>query len=103
MWFTEHEDRRLRPEGGRYQSRGGYQDLVNWYLDNIEQPNAAGLRRCWVDPIHLDRTLRGVQNYGDGGPQDRLRDACIPAFARAGVIMVRPPRGMRPPKRRHHA
>lgn len=80
--FNMPERRRLRPH---YRTKGGYQDLVNWIIDNTDADG-----RCHFDPIHFDRTVRGVQRYGRGGPQERLRDACIPAFSRVGIVLTRP-------------
>lgn len=60
---------------------GGYQRLENWLIDHT---SALGLS-CTLDAAHFERLLRYLRRYGSGGPNERMRDACIPALNRAGL------------------
>lgn len=65
---------------------GGYAKAENFLLESIDQ--ATG--RCVLDAIHFERMVRYCLNYSDGGPNRRIRTACIPALSRAG-INIKPP------------
>jgi hypothetical protein len=62
-------------------SRGGYQDLENWLLEATRDGPV------FLDPVRLERLLRccDPNRYGSGGPNGRLRSACIPALRRVGI------------------
>jgi hypothetical protein len=84
--FTPHEfgilkHRKPGPSG----VLGGYQKLENHIVDVTDRATLV----CLLDPVHLERLIRYVGNYGSGGPNRDLRRACIPALARVGIT-VRP-------------
>lgn len=64
-------------------TRGGLQDLEN-YLHEATRDG----RACFLDPAHLERVMRCCQKYGGGGPQSRIRAACIPALRRVGIDLL---------------
>lgn len=82
--FRPHEIRFLRKNlPGESGQMGGYQQMENWLLENT---NATG--DIWLDPQRLERLIRYCQRYGSGGPNGRIRDACIPALRRAGIELL---------------
>jgi hypothetical protein len=79
MVLQPHERRMLKVN----RTRGGYQDLENWVVENTD---ASG--RCELDPVHFERLVRCIKKYGGGGPNSRLRNACIPALRRGGIDLL---------------
>jgi hypothetical protein len=77
--FHWHEIERLK----RYKPGGGYQDLMNWLVDNIDE---SGL--CHMSDEIMGRTIRYCMRYGDGGPNNRIRQACVPALKRIGITIA---------------
>jgi hypothetical protein len=83
--FYPHELRFLRlntpgPSG----KMGGYQQFENWILRNTDTASGS----CLFDPVRLERLMRYCKprnGYGPGGPNGRLRNACIPALRRIGI------------------
>lgn len=63
-------------------THGGYQDLENW----VHTQSAAGAFH--LDPVRLERLIRCIQRYEQGGPNNRLRRAFIPALRRAGIDLL---------------
>jgi hypothetical protein len=62
---------------------GGYQLFENWLLAHIDTHTG----RCLLTPEKLERMIRYCEQYRGGGPNDRIRRACIPALLRAGVAV----------------
>ncbi len=90
--FLPHERKRLHynlpgPSG----QLGGYPRHENWIIDNTD---ASG--NCPMDATRLERTIRYCREYGKGGPNQRIRDACIPALRRIGIDLAA---GWRAPRR----
>lgn len=65
-------------------TRGGYQDLENWLINNMDAATCA----IWLDPVMLERVIRCCKKYGPGGPNKRIRSAMIPALRRAGIEVM---------------
>ena len=63
---------------------GGYQNTENWLYTNI--PTRGG--RVFIPPEMLERILRYCLNYGGGGPNERIRKCCLPAFDCAGITIT---------------
>ena len=63
---------------------GGYQRFENKLIDLTDRATL----RCPLAPADLERMIRYAQKYGTGGPNQRIRDACIPALRRAGIELV---------------
>jgi len=83
--FQGHELRLLKHnEPGPSGTMGGYQNMENYILDNFDPIDGA----CYFDATMLERLMRYCQKYGKGGPNGRLRDACIPALRRAGIELL---------------
>jgi hypothetical protein len=80
MILQPHERRILKIN----KTKGGYQDLENWVKRNTSSTSGC----CALDPVHFERLVRCIQNYGPGGPNKRLRDACIPALRRIGIDLA---------------
>ena len=87
MTFLPHEFAYLKynyPPSGNPKDLGGYQKEENWLIDNTD-------RVTWdvvLDPVHLERVPRYCSNYGSGGPNARIRKACIPALRRIGIEVL---------------
>jgi hypothetical protein len=79
--FTADEFARLKRNTPASGILGGYQRHEHWLFDNTDPHTLV----CIFDAEHLDRTIRYIRSYGSGGPNKRIRDACIPAFRRAGI------------------
>jgi len=60
---------------------GGYQRMENELIENTN----AQTGRCFLTDKKLERLIRYCQSYGPGGPNGRLRKACIPALRRSGL------------------
>lgn len=60
---------------------GGYQRLENMLLRHTD-PVSGELR---LEPPYFERLIRYCLHYGAGGPNARLRAACVPALRRAGI------------------
>jgi hypothetical protein len=60
---------------------GGYPRHENWIIRNSDRKTL----QCVMDLERFERTIRYCREYGSGGPQGRLRKACIPALARIGI------------------
>ena len=65
---------------------GGFQDMENWVIANT---NPVTLECVWPPDkfTRISKYTREKPNvtYGPGGPNARLRRACIPAFKRVGI------------------
>lgn len=82
LTFAPHEFRWLKwNEPGPSGQLGGYQRLENHIITTTDKATL----RCPLDEQRLPRLIRYIQRYGSGGPNGRLRDACIPALRRAGI------------------
>lgn len=68
----------------RNTTAGGYQDFENWLLDNTDPVTL----QCVLDPVRLERLMRYCRSYGAGGPNKRIRAACIPALRQAGIELL---------------
>lgn len=53
----------------------------------IELTNPSSLT-CYLDPTEMEQTMRYCRKYGSGGPNGRIKAACIPAFRRQGIELV---------------
>ena len=83
--FAPHEFKRLKHNTpGPSGLLGGYQRLENHI---IERTDAASLR-CALDDKHLARLIRDCKRDDSGGPNARIRAACIPALRRAGIDLL---------------
>lgn len=82
--FTGAELRCLRfNKPGASGLLGGYPRMENWLLRNTD----ALTGRCLLTPKMLERLTRYCsERYGSGGPNDRLRKACLPALRRAALL-----------------
>jgi hypothetical protein len=60
---------------------GGYPRHENWLIEHTDRATL----RVELDPVRLHRTITYCQKYDDGGPNRRIRAACIPALRRAGI------------------
>jgi hypothetical protein len=74
-----HEVRRLKIN----KTQGGWQDLENWIVGNIDSNLS-----IFLDPVHLERIERCCLNYGPGGPNARIRGVFIPALRRHGIDLA---------------
>lgn len=70
----------------RNRTSAGFQDLENLLLDLTDRET----RRCPLTPDQHDRLQRCCKTWvkNEGGPQDRIRNACIPALRRLGFEML---------------
>jgi hypothetical protein len=83
LTFTGEELRELKlNKPGPSGQMGGYQQLENWIIQNTDPQTG----RCHFTSNRLERLIRYCKNYGSGGPNDRLRRACIPALRRHGLF-----------------
>jgi len=62
---------------------GGLQQLVTWYFHNIDPTT----RQCGLTQTRFERTVRYIREYGPGGPNKIIRESCIPALRRIGIIV----------------
>jgi len=63
---------------------GGYQGQENFIIVNTDKNTF----RCKLPAIRFERTVRYCSNkYGSGGPNARIRKACIPALRRMGIVI----------------
>ena len=82
LTFKPHEFRALKHnEPGPAGVLGGYQKHEN-LLKRLTDPETLELE---LPPVLLTRTIKYCSNYGPGGPNKRIREACIPALRRAGI------------------
>ena len=82
LTFAPHEFKWLKHnEPGPSGLLGGYQRLENHIVERTDPTSL----RCPLDDVRLPQLIRCIQKYGDGGPNRRLRAACIPALRRAGI------------------
>lgn len=63
---------------------GGWGREENWLIANTDPTTL----RCELDAKHLERIIRYCKSYGQGGPNRRIRAACIPALRRAGIELL---------------
>lgn len=89
LHFLPHEVGFLkRNEPGPSGLMGGYQREENWLIDHIDRTTG----ECHLDPVHFERICRYCRSdkkgYGPGGPNARIRAACIPALRRAGIDLA---------------
>jgi hypothetical protein len=79
--FKPHELRFLKLNTpGDSGVMGGYQRMENYLLEHVST-----LGEVYLDVKLLERLVRYCMNYGSGGPNGRLRNACIPALRRIGI------------------
>jgi hypothetical protein len=82
--FKGEELRELRfNKPGMSGSLGGYQRFENWLLTHTDAQSG----KCLLTPEKLERMIRYCEQYRGGGPNDRIRRACIPALLRAGIAV----------------
>jgi hypothetical protein len=95
LQFQPHEFRMLRfNRPGPSGLLGGYPRHENWLIEHTD----AGTLVCKLPPAQLARTIKYIKCYGTGGPNQRIRNACIPALRRAGIDLY--PEWRTPPGRR---
>lgn len=63
---------------------GGYQKMENIVVEGTNKITLTVV----LSAEHFERLVRYIKNYGDGGPNGRLRKACIPALRRAGIDLL---------------
>jgi hypothetical protein len=90
LHFEPHERRRLKLN----KPGGGLQGMENFLVTGIDANGD-----IFLDHEKLKRLKHycGSPSYGSGGPNGRLRDACIPVLRRIGIEVVDL---MKKPKRR---
>jgi len=84
--FLPHEFRRLKynhpPATGT--KVGGAGRTENHLVDHTCRVTL----RVWLSDDKNSKLQRLCMKYGPGGPNKRVRDACIPAYRRAGIELV---------------
>ena len=65
-------------------TNGGYQDMENILINLTDKATL----ECYLEPKYLERLIRYINNYGTGGPNERIRKACLPALRRLGILLV---------------
>jgi hypothetical protein len=75
--FLPHEFARFK----RYNGGGGLQQFVTWIFNNTDRQTLV----CSLNAERFERLVRYIRRYGPGGPQQILRDSCIPALRRIGI------------------
>lgn len=79
--WLPHEKRRLEP----FPKGGGLQSLVNRLWQNTNSQTLS----CWCDAYDYERVIHYIKTTGPGGPNDLLREICIPVWRRTfGVELV---------------
>jgi hypothetical protein len=63
---------------------GGLGKHENRLID-LTDPNTL---HCPLDPVDFTRSVMYCLNYGGGGPNGRIRAACIPALRRIGIALT---------------
>jgi hypothetical protein len=63
---------------------GGYQGMENIVITCTNKTTLT----CVLAAGHFERLVRYIQKYGDGGPNKRLRNACIPALRRINIDLL---------------
>jgi len=82
--FHPHELAQLKFNlPGPTASVGGVGRLENWIIENTDEGGT-----CAFDFEQMGRTIYYIQNYGKGGPNGRIREACITAFRRIGIDLA---------------
>jgi hypothetical protein len=86
LTFQAHEFGFLkRNKPGPSGKLGGYPRHENWLIDNTDQVTF----KVVLNPVKLARTIEYSQpHYGRGGPNSRIRAACIPALRRIGIDLL---------------
>lgn len=80
--FLPHEFARLkRVWPGPSGVIGGMGLFENKLMDITDRQTLV----CELDPVLQDRLERYITKYGPGGPNRRIRAACIPALRRLGI------------------
>jgi hypothetical protein len=80
--FTRDEFRTLkRNTPGPGGQLGGYPSFENILID-LTHPRTL---HCPLSAAHFERLVRYIKNYGPGGPNGRIRAACVPALRRCGI------------------
>jgi hypothetical protein len=84
--FEPHERRTLkwneRPESGNF---GGWPRLENRLIELTDQETGI----CSLGPEDFTRLIVYLtRHYGSGGPNGRVRSACIPVLRRAGIDLL---------------
>jgi DNA polymerase III alpha subunit len=83
LQFTAEEFSQLKINTpGASGDMGGYQKFENLLIERTDRN-----RCCALTPVELERLIRYINNYGGGGPNERIRRACKPALARLGIIL----------------
>ena len=84
LYFEPHEMAVLKHNTpGPSGVLGGYAKEENYLVATTDR--ATG--RCALDAVHFERVVRYILNYEEGGPNGRIRKACVPALRRAGVTV----------------
>jgi hypothetical protein len=83
--FQPHEVRMMKintpgPSG----KIGGMGGMENHIVRTVDRTTW----QCWLDAVLVERLIRYCQKYEKGGPNQRLRDACIPALRRIGIDLA---------------
>jgi len=82
--FLPHEFKTLKINTPGPSGRmGGYQDMEN---DVIACTDA--VLHCTLTDELFARLCRLIKRHGPGGPNKRLRTACVPALRRIGIDLV---------------
>jgi hypothetical protein len=63
---------------------GGYQKMENIVVETTNKTTLVVV----LNAIHYERLTRYIKSYGDGGPNKRLRKACVPALRRIGIDLL---------------
>jgi hypothetical protein len=63
---------------------GGYQGFENLLINQTDRDTL----RCELNNAREARLRQYILNYGPGGPNSRIREACIPALRRIGIDLL---------------
>jgi hypothetical protein len=85
LTFFDYEYHRMKfNEPGPSGLLGGYQRLENRIVTTTDKATL----QCVLTDELLARLIRYCKRYRGGGPNGRLRDACIPALRRIGIDLA---------------
>jgi hypothetical protein len=63
---------------------GGYQKMENILIQLTDKVTL----ECYLKPEYVERIIRYINSYGVGGPNGRIRKACLPPLRRLGILLT---------------